>query len=38
MLNPENVKIEVPRFDIPLILGATVALWLAIAGVIATIF
>ncbi len=38
MINSERTFIEVPPFDLPVILMANAVLWVAIAGVAAVVF
>lgn len=38
MLNTREVKIEVPRFDVPVILVFNAALWVALIALAAAIF
>lgn len=38
MINAREVVIEVPKFDVPLILAANAVLWLAVIALLAAIF
>jgi hypothetical protein len=38
MLNANEVTIEVPKFDVPLILASNAALWVVIIALGATVF
>jgi hypothetical protein len=38
MLNASEVIIEVPKFDVPLIVASNAALWVVVIGVVAAVF